>query len=217
MLGGNTLSGFVAEHLAELPEMAVARLRDTYGLSEEVAVVITGDPPAITFYEAAVGRAKELGTDGNLERAVANWLCNDLFALIKDNGGDEHEATVANSTISGPQLGELVSLVQNGVLSTPMGKRVLKIMFSEGADRSASTIADERGLKVISDMNALEAICKEVVFDPKHENQVNQYKQGGKHVRKIEKFFIGKAMGASKGNANPELLADALQSVLSTL
>jgi len=53
------------------------------------------------------------------------------------------------------------------------------------------------------------------VLDSKNAGQLEQYKLGGKKVWKIEKFFVGKIMGASKGNAHPERMKEALSVVLS--
>ena len=46
---------------------------------------------------------------------------------------------------------------------------------------------------------------------------MEHYKTGGREISKITKFFIGKVMSASKGNAHPELLQDALEDVLNEI
>ena len=50
------------------------------------------------------------------------------------------------------------------------------------------------------DMETLIQLCESIVLDSKNAGQLEQYKLGGKKVWKIEKFFVGKIMGASKGN-----------------
>ena len=60
-------------------------------------------------------------------------------------------------------------------------------------------------------------LCKSVVFDPKNVSQLEQYKGGGKKIWKIEKFWVGKIMAASKGNAHPERMKEALACVLEKL
>lgn len=229
VLNGNVLDGatsiadFVAARMPELPEATVERLQSDYGLSEDVALVITGDPPAIAMYDEAVGVAHAtLSMDANnkrLSKLVSNWLCNDLFGLVKNSAQDEDEASIEQSTVSAKQLGELVALIEKDVVSTSQGKRILAAMFKEEDElgKSPQDISEERGWKVISDMEQLKDLCRNVVTDAKHESQLEQYKIGGKHVRKMTKFFIGKAMGASRGNAHPEILQDALDEVLEEL
>ena len=165
---------------------------------------------------------------------IGNLLCNDLFALVKESalnrdsndntnndgrsssGSEEeddglvHPISMEYSNIDARRLGLLTSLVVDGIVSTTQGKKLLEVMYKEELDADPQTIADARGWKLISDMNELKKLCEETILDAKNEKQFVQYKQGGKHVRKMKKFFIGKIMASSKGNAHPELLKDAL-------
>jgi aspartyl-tRNA(Asn)/glutamyl-tRNA(Gln) amidotransferase subunit B len=216
VLDGLTVADFIAKMMPELPEVTVERLKNDYDLPEDVAIVITGDPPAIAFYELAVRAAQEAlgGESRKLGKTVSNWLCNDLFGLVKEASEDEDLASVQQSTVSGSQLGELVALLEEGTISTPMGKKLLAAMYKEDIGKGPREIADERGWKVISDMEQLKQLCREVVTAADHVTQMEQYKTGGREISKITKFFIGKVMSASKGNAHPELLQDALEDVL---
>ena len=213
-----TLEEFLAETLPELPEQATVRLMKDYGLSEDVALVITGDPPAVAMYEAAVKTASQGATHAKkLPQTVANWLCNDLFALVKEGVPDDQVVSVQYSPVSGIQLGELVALINEGTVSTAIGKKILAVMYNEDLGKSPRDISTERGWKVISDLGELRKMCLRVLQDPQHASQLEQYKKGGKHVRKIQKFFLGKVMGESRGNAHPELLNDALNDALEEL
>jgi aspartyl-tRNA(Asn)/glutamyl-tRNA(Gln) amidotransferase subunit B len=102
-----------------------------------------------------------------------------------------------------------------GSISTTMAKKILNLMYHEELAKSPRLIAEERNLQVITDLDTLEEICKQVI--EQHDSQLEQYKKGGKHVRKMKKFFLGKAMAHSRGNAQPELLSDALDEMLEKL
>jgi aspartyl-tRNA(Asn)/glutamyl-tRNA(Gln) amidotransferase subunit B len=207
-----TLVEFLATTLPELPEQATVRLREEYGLSQDVALVITGDPPAVPMYELAVNVAGK-----RLAGTLANWLCNDLFALVKESagGGEDQFPSVQSSRVNGTQLGELVVMMDEGSVSTTMGKKILACMYHEDIGKNPQQIAEERGWKLISNLDELRAICEHVITQ--HEAQLEQYKQGGKHVRKMKKFFAGKCMAHSRGNAHPELLQDMLEETLEKL
>jgi len=169
----------------------------------------------VELFEDAVKTVRsELPQSNKVESNVANWLCNNLFALIKEVGDDDTAVSVQNSTVSGKQLGELVVLLLDGTISTPMGKKILRAMFYDDIGKHPRDIAEARNWKVISDAATLERICRDVVMDPANAKQLEQYKKGGKQIQKMEKFFVGKTMGAAGGNAHPELLRDALQNVL---
>lgn len=221
VLDGHNIASFLQKYLPELPERATARLMQEYGLQESVALVITSDPPAVVFYEEAVRHARALlGDDPSLSKLnsdTANWLCNDLIGLMKKKQGvmdEDIEASVRNSTVSGPQLGELMVLIIERTLSTTMAKKTLDVMYSDEVGKSPRVIAIERNWKMVSDLSLLKDLCRQVIQDPKHESNLGQYRKGGKHVTKMEKFFMGNAMIESRGNADPELLRHALKEVL---
>jgi aspartyl-tRNA(Asn)/glutamyl-tRNA(Gln) amidotransferase subunit B len=85
---------------------------------------------------------------------------------------------------------------------------VFEAMWSGEGD--ADTVIDKRGLKQITDTGAIEAIIDQVVAD--NPEQVQQYRDG---KEKVFGFFVGQAMKATKGKANPaqvnELLKKKLQ------
>lgn len=220
-LNGMALDEFLDATLPELPEQATMRLMEDYSLSEDVALVITGDPPAVTMYELAVSTASQSLCDTptvppkKLATTVANWLCNDIFGLVKENAPGESDASVQDSRITARQLGELVAIVMDGFVSTTTGKKILSVMYHEEIGKAPRDIAEERGWQVITNLEGLRQICRDVI--QQHDDQLQQYKLGGKHVRKMKKFFAGKTMAHSGGNAHPELLNDMLEEVLEEL
>ena len=233
LLGSKSLEEFLERYMPESAEDATARLMEEYGLGESVAVLIASDPPAIVLFEDAVSVAKaELGQEDNdndsvdVSALVANFLCNDLYALIKksaiEEAGDDEDkrATLLNSisvdrsTVASQRLGLLIAMIANGTLTTSMAKKILTIMYKDDLTYSPRDIATRNGWEVISDMDVLVQLCTDVVHDPKNTKQLEQYKQGGKNTWKIEKFFVGKVMAQSNGNAHPEKMKEALASVL---
>ncbi len=248
-LDGMTLVEFLKTYMPESAEDATARLVTEYFLGESVATLIASDPPAIAFFEDAVSVAKaellmkdddraaaeslEEQKDNNIDNdsvvsaLVANYLCNDLYALIKksaiEEAGDDEDkrATLLNSisvdqsTVDSQRLGLLIAMIANGTLTTSMAKKILTIMYKDDVTSSSPRdIATANGWKVISDMEVLTQLCNDVVHDPQNTKQLEQYKQGGKNTWKIEKFFVGKVMAQSNGNAHPEKMKEALAGVL---
>ena len=170
---------------------------------------------------------------GVVSSLVANYLCNDLYALIKKSaieglsrsgsGEDDVEEkraallnsiSVEQSTVNGKRLGLLIALIVNGKLTTSMAKKILTIMYNEDLTSSPSDIATANRWEVISNMDQLTKLCETVIYNPKNTQQLEQYKLGGKNIWKIEKFFVGKVMAQSNGNAHPEKMRKALSCVL---
>lgn len=234
VLDCDTLDKFLETNMPELPETALERLMKNYGISEALALIITADRPAISFFEEAVefciAETKTSHVDHtHVSKNVANWLCNDLFALIKESAvnrndsieEDEdnssslnHPLSVQFSSVSSLQLGSLVALVLNNVLSTTQAKKILAIMYKDDLSSLPLEIADANGWKLITDLEELKVLCRNVILDPKHEEQLEQFKKGGKYVRKMTKFYTGQIMAHARGNAHPEMMSEALIQVL---
>ena len=67
----------------------------------------------------------------------------------------------------------------------------------------------EQGLNQISDTKELEKIITEIIAD--HPTQTQEYKAG---KEKLFGFFVGQAMKATQGKANPEILNAILKKML---
>ena len=241
---GMDLETFLEKRLPELPEEARRRLMEEYELSDYLATVITGDPPAIQLYDEAVKVAsdqvkmaaeedggttqqqRQLGLS-QVAEAVANLLCNELFALIREKeleqknyGGDfgtsadTNDESAPHSRVNGYQLGELTALVLNGVISNNMAKQILPILFHEENyyGKSPLEVATDRGYRLITDTDELAAICRSVIANSPEE--MEKYKRGGKFARKITKYLVGTAMAQTGGNAHPEHLNEVLNDIL---
>jgi len=233
ILGTNNLQEFLDENLPELPDQAVRRLMNKYGISEASALILTSDRSVIKYFEDATSicanqlEQRNHAVDQNtISTAIANWFCNDLLALAKetvtkdedDNHDNESEGTVfysvENFNVDALRLGSLVSLVLDQTISTTQAKKLLSVMHHDDRESSPLEIAERNGWRLIADMDTLKLICQKVIHDSTNEKQLEQYKLGGKHVQKMTKYFTGKIMAESGGNAHPELMAKALREVL---
>ena len=240
---------FLQKNLPELPDDARQRLQDEYGLSDYLAGVITSDPPAIAFFDASVHEAHRQvsSKEGSINisdrekrkipETVANLLCNELFALVREfemqrlieqglvdsTGGGASDSSIRFSKVNGYQLGEVVALLAEGIISNTMAKQLLRVLYSDAmeneengtsgeASSSPRTVAQERGFQLITDAGELAILCRDAIdASPK---ELEKYKLGGKFATKITKFLLGKAMGASRGNAHPERLNEVLMEIL---
>lgn len=97
------------------------------------------------------------------------------------------------------QLGKMIVLIENGTISSAIGKKVLEELFENPAD--PESIVKEKGWIQISDEGAI----KEVVLQILEANpqSIADYK-GGKD--RALGFLVGQAMKQTKGKANPQML-----------
>ncbi|MEQ1814012.1 MAG: Asp-tRNA(Asn)/Glu-tRNA(Gln) amidotransferase subunit GatB [Candidatus Nitrotoga sp.] len=187
---------WIAEIKASLPELPAfkrARYVADWGLSEYDANALTASREMADFFEAVMaalpGEAK----------LCANWLMGDVSAALNRDGCD-----VAQCPITPQQLSGMLQRIADGTISNAGAKDVFKILWSEGGN--ADAIIEAKGLKQVSDVGALEKIVDEVIAASPV--QLAEYRAG---KDKVFGFFVGLAMKASKGKANPAQLNDILK------
>jgi aspartyl-tRNA(Asn)/glutamyl-tRNA(Gln) amidotransferase subunit B len=92
----------------------------------------------------------------------------------------------------------------DSTISNAGAKEVFRAMWSEGGE--ADAIIEAKGLKQVSDSGAIEKIVDEITAA--NPAQVAEYRSG---KVKVFGFFVGLAMKASKGKANPAQLNEVLK------
>jgi aspartyl-tRNA(Asn)/glutamyl-tRNA(Gln) amidotransferase subunit B len=190
---------FLQEVRARIPESPWekrARFVQEYGLSEYDAGVLAGDLELSAYFELAAKGARKA-------KAIANYVLNDLLSALANTN-----QTVAACPIPPNHLNQLVSLVDDGKINSKQGKEVFAEMFSTG--KSPELIVEEKGIKQESDLGAIESLCAEVIAaNPK---SVEAYKAG---KAAAINFLKGQVMKLSKGKANPNLVGETLERLLS--
>ena len=168
---------------------AFEKYLDQDGLSLSDAEVLATDEMASALVEAA----RESGASA---KSAASWVVNILPGELK---GENAETL----PFGGKELAELISLVEDGTISTSIGKKVLGEMIASGT--SPALVVEQKGLKQLNDAHAIGAIINSVL--EANPDKVNQYKSG---KTGLIGFFVGQTMKASKGAANPQMVKELL-------
>ncbi|MCU4180389.1 Asp-tRNA(Asn)/Glu-tRNA(Gln) amidotransferase subunit GatB [Bosea sp. BH3] len=179
--------------LPELPDAKKARFIAEYGLSPYDASVLVAERDQADYFELV---AK--GRDG---KAAANWVINELFGRLNKEGQD-----VTASPVSAAQLGGLVDLIGEGVISGKIAKDLFEIIWTEGGD--PREIVEARGMKQVTDTGAIEKAVDEIIAA--NPDKVEQVKAKPTMLG----WFVGQAMKASGGKANPQALNEILKKKL---
>ena len=187
----------IRDALPELPAARRARYEGDLGLAPDQAQVLVADRSLGRLFEATTAAAPTLAP-----RSVANWIAQNLVALLNESG-----RTVADAPIAPEALAEVIAIVEDGTVSATAGKQVLEEVVASG--RRALEVVEERGLRQVSDAGALEAWVDEVIAT--HPDEVAAYR-GGKQG--LLGFFTGQVMQRSGGSANPKAVGDLLRSRL---
>ena len=187
--------------LPELPDQKKARFAEEYGLKPYDAGVLAAEADkAAYFEEVAKGRDAKL---------AANWVTQELFGYL-----NKHDLELADSPISAKQLGGLIDLIKEGTISGKIAKDVFaKLIAEEGADPVA--IVERDGLKQVTDTGAIEKVVDEIIANnPEQVEQVKAQAAEGHKKPKAMGWFVGQAMKASGGKANPQAVNQILKDKL---
>ncbi len=173
----------LAGDLPELPDEKKARFTRDYGLSAYDAGVLVGERATADFYEA-VARDRDA-------KSAANWVINELFGRLNKEGKG-----IEQSPISADQLGGILDLIAERVISGKLAKDLFEIVWSEGGD--PRDIVETRGLQQVTDVSAIEKIIDEIIAA--NPEKVVQAKAKPTLIG----WFVGQVMRASAGKANPQ-------------
>lgn len=186
----------VRDTLPELPDAKRARFQQDYGLSHYDASVLTATREMADYFEATVKVA-----NGEV-KLIANWIMGDLSAFLNKDNKD-----ISDSPVSVEMLAGLIMRIQDNTISGKIAKEVFEAMWN--GEGNADSIIEKRGLKQITDTGAIEAIIDQVLKD--NPEQLQQFRDG---KDKVFGFFVGQAMKATKGKANPKQVNELLQKKL---
>ena len=183
----------LARHLPELPDGKKERFVRDYGLSAYDSDVLVAERASADFFEEV---AK--GRDG---KAAANWVINELFGRLNKEGKD-----VATSPVSASQLGGIIDLIGEHVISGKIAKDLFEIVFSEGGDPRA--IVEARGMRQVTDTGAIEKAVDDIIAaNPEKVEQA-------KAKPTLLGWFVGQVMKATGGKANPQAVNELLKAKL---
>jgi aspartyl-tRNA(Asn)/glutamyl-tRNA(Gln) amidotransferase subunit B len=181
-----------------LPDEKKARFMRDYGLSAYDAGVLVGERESADFFELVARRPDGSPRDA---KAAANWVINELFGRLNKDG-----KSIAASPVSADQTGTILDLIADGTISGKIAKDLFEIVWSEGGNPRAIVAA--RGLQQVTDLGAIETIIDEIIA--KNPDKASQAKAKPTLIG----WFVGQAMKASGGKANPQTVNDLLEAKL---
>ena len=188
----------VKSEIPELPDDKKKRFIDEFKVSPYEATILVSDIDTAKYFEEVVAK---MGKNRDMKLAV-NWITGELFAVLNNKNIE-----IAHSPISAKNLAKLINLIKNGTISGKIAKTIFELMLD--GDIDPQIIVAEKGLKQQSDPKALEALIDKIIND--NREKAIEYKQG---KEKLFGFFVGQAMKASGGKANPQLINEILKKKL---
>lgn len=192
----NKLIEEVRKTLPELPWQKAERFKTQYQLSAYDANVLVTEQNLADYFEDVVKLSQ------SSPKLAANWIMGDLSAAL-----NKSNLEIKQSPVTAELLAGLLRRMEDNTISGKIAKTVFEALWN--GEGSADQIIEKQGLKQITDIGEIEKIIEEIIN--KFPEQVAQYRSG---KEKIFGFFVGEAMKATRGKANPQQVNELLKKKL---
>ncbi len=190
---------FLEEIRARQPEFRtekMKRYKEEFDIPDYDIEIITGSKHMADIFEATAALC-------NQPKKVSNWLMGETLRLLKENELDPEDIR-----FSPENLAKLIALTDSRAVNSTVAKEVFEVMFREDID--PEKYVEEKGLKTVSDEEALRKTIEEVIAA--NPQSVQDYHNG--KDRAIG-FLVGQTMKAMKGKADPAGVNRLLKELLS--
>eukprot|EP00257_Ricinus_communis_P020978 XP_015580353.1 glutamyl-tRNA(Gln) amidotransferase subunit B, chloroplastic/mitochondrial [Ricinus communis] len=184
----------IQSSLPELPETKRRRY-ENMGLSMQDVLFLANDTSVAEFFDATIAQGAQV-------KLAANWIMGDIAAYMKNE-----KVSINEIKLTPKELAELIASIKGGIISGKIGKEILFELIAKGG--TVKGLIKEKDLVQIVDPAEIEKMVDKVLSE--NPKQLEQYRAG---KTKLQGFFAGQVMKASKGKANPGLLNKILQEKL---
>ncbi len=161
-------------------------------VSPQDADRLARDPALTGLFEEA------LEVTGSTARLAA-WTVNEVPRAAGEDG--------SMGALTGAALGRLVDMIEEGSTSARDARTVLALLVERGGDPAA--LAAEVAGDTVSDPETLRALLSGLVAE--HPDRAEAYRSGRTG---LFQFFMGQAMQATQGKADPTVLKRLLEETL---
>jgi len=184
------------QFVPELPHAKEKRFANEFKLLEDDIRILCETPELANYFESANAISKD-------PKITCSFINTILAARLK-----EDLISISESPVSAQNLGKLVKLVKDGIISNNVAKStVFEAIYED--DQDPESIVEKKGLKQVNDTGALKSLAKKAI---------TALPQAAEDVKNGEMKAIGALVGfimkESKGSANPKAVNEILKELL---
>ena len=185
------------EGLPELPWQRRERYVKDFGIKDQDAESYVVNMSLGEFFEKVI-----VDFSGNREliKLASNYISSDLVGLLSKDSNLKYP--------DDKSFAKIILMVSEGKLSSRGAKDLLLKIVKDGG--SPEEIAEKEGLIQKNDEGELKAVLEKLIAE--NPKVVADYKAGKEASLQ---FFVGQAMKATKGSANPQVIKKVLLALLS--
>lgn len=178
--------------LPVLPDERKAALMQAYGLSAQVAELLTERRELADYFQQAADATHGLKT-------MVNLMTTEVFRLL--------EAEDACPPLSAAHLAKIADMAADGEINGGNAKKLIAALWEK--DEDPAEYARSHGLLQLNDPAELAHLVEQALAE--HPDMVEKYYAGKETMKKA---LMGAAMGLSGGRANPVLLHGFMEKAL---
>jgi len=190
----------IRNSLPELPLQRERRYVHELGLSQHASFVITSDKRLADYFEEVLKECPNA-------RMVCNWIIIEFAGRLKEFGKN-----VAEYGISAKHLGQLVSMIDKGVITGRIAKDVADQMVLHPDKEPSKIVAENPDFNPLHDTAEIEILVDKVIAE--HPQSISDFLQG---KEKAFAFLVGQVMKLSRGAAAPAVVNELLRKKISNL
>lgn len=185
----------IRANLPELPDARRERFISELSLPAYDADFLTTEKSYADFFEKALETHKN-------PKGISNLIMTELMRHV-----NEKQCVINEAGISPEYLAEIVKLLDDGKISGNISKKLFEDVLETG--KKPSVLVEEKGMAQNSDEGELEKIVQQVI--DANPDETERFRSGDK---KLQGFFMGQIMRASKGKANPAVVGQLLNKLI---
>jgi aspartyl-tRNA(Asn)/glutamyl-tRNA(Gln) amidotransferase subunit B len=182
-----------------LPKELREEWQNTFGLSSYDTGLLTQDKALANFFIEVLKLI-----DADMAKPAANLMAGEFASAMNKENLSANLAPVRPI-----HMAELLKRIKDGTISNKIAKEIFSQIWELGLNSSnrqeviqldglVDQIIDQKGLRQISDLGAIEKIIDQVLIE--NPKSVEEYRSG---KEKAFNALVGQIMKASKGKANP--------------
>ncbi|MEM3154036.1 MAG: Asp-tRNA(Asn)/Glu-tRNA(Gln) amidotransferase subunit GatB [Candidatus Woesearchaeota archaeon] len=184
----------VQESIPELGEQRALRWVKEWKIDENDARIIAADLEVAVLFEQIAKKVDPI--------LASRWVRREVLRLLNDK-----KKSLKETAFDAEGLIELLKLFADKKINNRVAQRLIEQLAEKKF--SPSAYVKEKSLTMVTDEEALESICKDVIS--KNQKAVEDYKKG---EQKSLMFLVGQVMRASKGTASAQVVQELLKGLL---
>lgn len=187
----------VKKSLPLLPKERAKKYVEELKLPQYDAEILTSERTIADFFDACVSVYDN-------PKMISNWIMTEVMRKLKDQNSEDIVLP-----LKADKFAKMLKLYADNVINQNAAKTMFEYMWEKDGNADPQALIEQLNLGQISDEGELEKILVEIIKN--NPTAANDLRNGNK---KAIAFFVGQAMKATKGKANPKTVNELLEKLL---